>query len=269
MHAGKATSSSRPSYSREPVISYDSIYLKTFWISGILLFVDSMGTFLTLNAKAVVAALVMGAVLLFLGGWPYGVFFFLLMLWFLVLAALVTVAGATYKKKKNLYEKYRSTKNVIANGLWPVIMALLFFLFGLLHYYGLPQLVAFAGFVAAVSAVSSDKFSSEIGVLDGEPRAIFGFKKVKKGTSGGITGLGLLAGLAGSLLVAVMALLVPVSAGALSLFLIIAFSGFAGTVFDSMLGFFEERGVGNKYTSNFFASALASLLCVLLVLAFI
>ncbi len=223
-----------------------------------------MATFLTLNVKATVVALAMGLAMLLLA-WPsYGIFFFLVMLWFLAVSAIVTFAGTTYKKKKGLYEKQRGVKNVIANGLLPLIFVAVFAL-GRAYHYGLLDLFALAGFISAVSAVTADKFSSELGVLDGEPRMIFNFKKVKKGTSGGVTVFGLAMGLFGSIIASVTVFAAPqfgVFIPKYTIFLIVLIAGFLGTVFDSMLGYFEDRGTGNKFTSNFFAAVGASAVCL-------
>jgi uncharacterized protein (TIGR00297 family) len=231
-----------------------------------------MKTFLTLDAKATLVALAMGIVMLLLA-WPaYGLFFFLVMLWFLAISALVTFAGTAYKKKKGLYEKRRGVKNVIANGLLPLIIVIMFAIFRAYHFEIL-ELFAVAGFVSAVSAVSADKFSSELGVLDGEPRMIFNFKRVKKGTSGGVTLFGLLMGFIGSLLASITVLAAPHIAllhmPLLIIFVLALIAGFLGTVFDSMLGYFEEKGMGNKFTSNFFAAVGASVVCVVLLALFI
>lgn len=230
-----------------------------------------MKTFLTLNAKASLVALAMGIAMLLLA-WPsYGMFFFLVMLWFLSISALVTFAGTTYKKKKGLYEKQRGVKNVIANGLLPLILVAMFAIFRLFHS-GTLELFAVAGFMGAVSAVSADKFSSELGVLDGEPRMMFNFKRVKKGTSGGVTAFGLLMGLFGSLLASATVLLAPhiafVVVPRYTIFVLALIAGFVGTVFDSMLGYFEEKGSGNKFTSNFFAAVGSSIVCIALLAFF-
>ena len=223
-----------------------------------------MATFLTLNVKATVVALVMGLAMLLLA-WPsYGIFFFLVMLWFLAVSAIVTFAGTTYKKKKGLYEKQRGVKNVIANGLLPLIFVAVF-AFGRIYHYGMLDLFALAGFISAVSAVTADKFSSELGVLDGEPRMIFNFKKVKKGTSGGVTAFGLAAGFLGSAVASVTIFAAPhlgVFVPKYTVFVVALAAGFLGTVFDSMLGYFEDKGTGNKFTSNFFAAVGASAVCL-------
>ncbi|EQD55638.1 membrane protein containing DUF92, transmembrane [mine drainage metagenome] len=127
----------------------------------------------------------------------------------------------------------------------------------------------FAGFIGAVAAITSDKFSSELGVLDGMPVQLISFKRVKKGVSGGVTAIGLLAGIAGALIIAITPLLVysqAVSAfhvGIAYIILAVLVGGFFGTIFDSLLGYYEENGIGNKYTSNFFASVAGSIVAML------
>lgn len=229
-----------------------------------------MKTFLTLNFKATLLALAMGIAMIVIA-WPdYGLFFFLVMLWFLAISAIVTFAGTSYKKKKGLYEKHRGYKNVIANGLLPFVFVVAF---AILRHYGQGALavLCIAGFISAVSGVTADKFSSELGVLDGEPRAIFGFRKVKKGTSGGVTLFGLAMGLFGSLLASITVLAAPHFAIATvpkyAIFMVAVVAGFLGTVFDSMLGYFEEKGIGNKFSSNFFAALGSSVVCIVALVA--
>ena len=58
-------------------------------------------------------------------------------------------------------------------------------------------------------------------------------KVVEKGTSGGISLIGTLASLTGSAVIAVLASLLT---GNWSIFLLVTFSGLAGSLFDSLLG---------------------------------
>lgn len=227
--------------------------------------------FLTLNINAIVAALAMGIGLIWFGQ-SMGVFFFGVMFWFVLLSAMVTLAGKRFKQNAGLYEKSRGVRNVVANGMWPLIMSALFYaalISGHIHY----ELFAALGFVSSVAAVTSDTFSSELGVLDGQPVMLLTLKKVHKGTSGGVTWLGLVAGFAGSALVAAMMLAVLPELhilglnNALPAFIAVVLGGFAGTLVDSVLGYFEEKGIGNKYTSNFFGSIGGSLICLAVAVA--
>ncbi len=233
--------------------------------------------FLTLDKMGLAVSLIMALALLLLGQ-GLGIFFVAMMIYFLVLSALATWAGKPRKKVLKLYQRDRGVSNVIANGGCPTIIAVIFFLLSnYLHAPGL-ALLAVVGFMGSVAAIMADKFSSELGVLDGMPRLIFTFRKVKRGVSGGVTSLGLAAGLLGSLLIAAGVFLIwdYVSAiggygayGIVVVFLSIAIAGFAGTVIDSMLGYYEEKGLGNKFTSNFLCSVCGAIISVLLALAFV
>ncbi|MCL4411333.1 DUF92 domain-containing protein, partial [Candidatus Marsarchaeota archaeon] len=228
--------------------------------------------FLTLNFKAVVVSLVVGAAMIVFGK-DLGLFFFGEMFFFVVLAAIVTLAGKKFKQNAGLYEKSRGIKNVLANGLWPLVMSAAFYA---TYTTGHSHLALFAalGFIASVGAVTSDTFSSELGVLDGRPVMILGFRKVQKGVSGGVTWLGLAAGFGGALLISAAFVVVLPELSALGLssyilaFIVLTISSFFGTIADSVLGYFEEKGIGSKYTSNFFGSMAGSALCVALAAMF-
>jgi len=53
---------------------------------------------------------------------------------------------------------------------------------------------------------------------------------------------------------------------AVVLILLVTAAGLAGDVIDSIAGYFEERGVGNKYTSNLLCAASGALFGMLLFL---
>lgn len=227
--------------------------------------------FLTLNTYGFIGAVVFGALILFFG-LGMGPYFLILMLYFLALAALVTAIGKRYKKSINQYERFRTIRNVIANGAWPLIMSMAFYFSA--GGGGILQTVTFVGFVSAVAGVAADKFSSEIGIMDGKPLQLVSFKRVKKGVSGGVTALGLGAGLLGAFLISITVFLTKSRLVSNSSLAMVAFAcalvgGFLGTVFDSILGYYESRGLGNKFTSNFFGSALGSVAAMLIFAAII
>jgi uncharacterized protein (TIGR00297 family) len=226
---------------------------------------------LTLDFKGVILALLMGVVLLFLG-MHFGAFFVLAMITFLVLSAIVTYTGIKYKKEHGLGQKPRGVWNVLSNGIPPLIMALLFALAALFGNSSL-ELLAVIGFVASVAAITADKFGSEIGVLNGKPSMIFTSKKVQKGTSGGITALGTFAGILAAFIIALLLFLVAPQLAAIrssygfglkKSLLIITFSGFFGSLVDSFLGYYEEKGIGNKFTSNLACGIFGGLIAMLL-----
>jgi uncharacterized membrane protein len=72
------------------------------------------------------------------------------------------------------------------------------------HYYAWGSDLALVGLVANYAAVAADTFSSELGILSSQtPRLItsLSLRKVARGTNGGVTLWGLVAGLMGSLVI--------------------------------------------------------------------
>ncbi len=232
--------------------------------------------FLTLNDKAVVSSLAVALLMLYLGrGWT-GFVFILVMFYFLVISAAATVTKYRWKKKRGFEQRARGVKNVIANSLGPLIFCAVFYL-GVSLGSNTLAICGFLGFFAAVASVAADKFGSELGVLDGTPVEIFTLKPVKKGVSGGVTAFGLAVGLGAAFLIGLTALpygyyQTGISFGSITglfVMLTIMVSGLFGTITDSMFGYFEERGIGNKYTSNFLCSICGGVLEIFLVLLFI
>ncbi len=226
----------------------------------------------TLNSNGLLIAVLFGILFLVFGGYKTGILFVISMIIFLILSSIVSNIGKIYKKTVNLYEPTRGVKNVLSNGFAPLIMAILFFVFAKNLNTSIFLLI---GFMCTVSAITADKFSSEIGVLDGPPRMIIGFKKVKKGVSGGITLLGVLSGLFASFIISMFYFLyfyfIPniyfTNIFHLSLlFFIVLFSGFLGTIIDSVIGYFETNGIGTKHTTNFIASIVSGFIGIILFL---
>lgn len=228
--------------------------------------------FLTLNWKGTLLAILIAVLLVIFGfGFRgYGTFFVLMMLLFLLLSAIVTRLGRGKKKKEGVYERLRGTNNVLANGLAPLFFAFLYWAATLMNLGTLSYLF-FVGFIAAVASITADKFSSEIGVLDGAPRAIIGFKKTRKGVSGSVTWLGLLAGFIGAIIVSSVvlrfgwSLSFPGSANVYVLaFISCSLAGLGGTIVDSFLGYFESKGIGTKHTTNLLSSLVGGAIGVLI-----
>ncbi|MCL5007536.1 MAG: DUF92 domain-containing protein [Candidatus Marsarchaeota archaeon] len=229
-----------------------------------------MMNFLTLDSAAVGSALVLALAFWFIGG-GYWAFMIVEMFIFLAVSALVTWVGTAYKKRKKLYQKSRTAENVVANGLAPLLFACLIYL-GHLHSISFVEYAGIFGFIGSVAAITADKFSSELGVLDGVPRMIFTFRKCKKGESGGMTAVGLLSGLLGSAIIAatVVPFMLYFGVAAPNLYIGVAAvlaGGFIGTVVDSAFGFFENKGFGTKYTTNFACSIAGGIAVMLILLA--
>jgi len=212
-----------------------------------------MVNFLTLDGKAAVLAVLMGILIVLFGG-TYGVFFLAVMVLFLALSAIVTNVGIGMKKRIKVYEARRGWKNVVANGIIPLIIVILYWYFG----SHMPNPTVFVvAYVASVAGTTADKFASELGVLGETPISIITLKKVKKGVSGGVTVFGTVSSFIGAALIGFSGMAVGFSPVYV---VIIAVSGLFGSIVDSVAGHFEERGIGNKYTSNIFCAIAAALI---------
>ncbi len=88
--------------------------------------------------------------------------------------------------------------------------------------------------VAALAASASDTWATEIGTLyGGTPRSILGWSPVPVGMSGGVTGVGALAAIAGAAFIALVSLALGWSARVAMASVI---GGIAGSTLDSLLG---------------------------------
>lgn len=146
---------------------------------------------------------------------------FLTLIIFFTIGTIATNLRESYKKK---IHGVRTTKNILANMGLPTIFLLL----------GSPLL-----FFAGLSAALADTLSSEFGMLSrSKPRLITTFKTVEAGRNGAVSFLGLLAGLLGSLIIAVVASL---ALNTWEVVPIMVLAGMVGTLFDSLLGATLER----------------------------
>jgi uncharacterized protein (TIGR00297 family) len=152
---------------------------------------------------------------------------------FFVLSSLLSAAGGRSKKQvASVAAKggRRDVWQVLANGGIPGVMLLAWYFYDLDLFYLL--------FIGALAAVTADTWGTEIGMLSRPyPRSILTLRRVPAGTSGGVSALGL----AGSALGAVVLVLVaaasrPAATFGMREFLIVALSGFAGALADSVFG---------------------------------
>ncbi|NPA22433.1 MAG: DUF92 domain-containing protein [Candidatus Micrarchaeota archaeon] len=195
---------------------------------------------LTLDWKGVLGALFIVVLIIGItGDWRY----IAVMVVFLLAAAYVTTIGIAYKKTHGFFEFKRGIKNVISNGLVPVIFAIL----------NMP-----GPFLGAMAAVTADKFASELGIFDKEVWDVVKRKKVDPGRDGGVSKYGLLASLVGAAIIALVGgFLFELP---LEKTLIITLAGFLGSLADSVAGHFEAQGIGTKETSNIIGSLVGALI---------
>ena len=182
-----------------------------------------------LSASGAWAAGISGGLIFGLGGLSWAV---LLLTFFISSSAL---SKAFSQRKMALSEKFskgsqRDWQQVLANGGMGVVLVLLFLLLPGKEW-------SWVAYVGAMAAVNADTWATEVGVLNPTPpRLLTSGKVVERGTSGGVTLLGSLATLLGSLLIGGVAALISPDFSAFMLLLAASFGGVAGSLFDSLLG---------------------------------
>jgi len=180
----------------------------------------SVGTFL-------LATLIFGT-----GGWIWS----LPILIFFVLSSVLSRVGRVHKAQfAPLFEKSscRDIGQVLANGAAAGLVMLVYNFF--------PRPIFYWLFLGALAAVNADTWATEIGVFSKiSPRLITTFQKVTPGTSGGITLLGTLSALLGSLAIALSGWIASPVHFHISLygwsFWIVVAGGFLASLVDSLLG---------------------------------
>jgi len=193
-----------------------------------------------LSERGLYGAIVVGTLTFGLGGWPWG----LLLVAFFATSSFLShyrhadkLAAATHYAKTGR----RDLGQVLANGGLGALLAAWYGLSGRSH------LLLFFAFAGAMAAVNADTWATELGVLSRrKPRLITTGEQVEPGTSGAVSGLGLLASLAGAWLIGFLALAfqvfhgriigVPQSGRLVWLPLVATLGGLAGSAVDSLLG---------------------------------
>ena len=152
-----------------------------------------------LSGNGAVAAVLVGAIVMGLGGWQWAV----LLLAFFISSSTLTRAFRGHKA--GLEEKYskggqRDAGQVLGNGALPA-------LFAGLHAFFPGAAWPWLGFAAALAAVNADTWATELGVLNpGPPRLITHLRRrVEKGSSGAVSPWGTAAALAGAALIGLFA----------------------------------------------------------------
>lgn len=196
------------------------LYVALIYVSLLLTlcFVSYYKSWLSLSG--LVSSFVLGYLVLHWGGFSA----FTVLLFFFLTSSLLTKIN---KKEKNDKDG-RNALQVISNSFTALV-------FLLLSYYTFYKTIFLIAYASALSASLSDTWASEIGALSKkEPVSILNGKRVRKGSSGGVTTLGTLASFFGSLLMGL--LYIGIYKPSIISFVLIAFSGFLGSVIDSFLG---------------------------------
>ena len=179
----------------------------------------------TITPDGIVAAFLTAMTLYALGGVWIGVS----LLVFFVLGSGISKIKNDYKRKAESLQEdsgARNWKQVLANSLPACIIVWIAYLIPDKRFILLP---AFAVF----SAAAADTFSSELGMMSkGKVFNILNGKPMPGGLSGGVSFVGLGAGLIGSALLSTLAIPQFGSQG----FILITILGFFGSILDSIIG---------------------------------
>ena len=187
--------------------------------------------------------------------------------WFLVFLIFFILGGVFTKYKYNYKESLgiaqegiRSYKNVLGNGLVPLLMAL--------GYHFLNP-IFMIGFFGAIATATADTLATEIGETSAnQPRLITNFKSVKPGTNGAISFLGEYSAILGSMIIGSFVYFMDTEPW--TAFFAAVLGGFIGTNFDSLLGAtLEEMGVLTNNTVNFFATLIGAILAIFIHILFV
>ncbi len=174
----------------------------------------------------------------------------ILLLLFLILGTVFTRYKADYKKSIGQVHEKRTARNVVSNGIIPIIMAIC---------------GNYAGFIGAVATATADTLASEIGMTS-SPILITNQEQVKPGTDGGISVLGTVAGLIGALVIGVSAFIVNVCPDITHSIIIAVIAGMVGCFADSLLGAtLERKGILNNEHVNLTATIIGALVGIIII----
>lgn len=212
-----------------------------------------------------------GAVIGFFIGFIIGVFgdisWLIMLLVFLASSFAATKYKYALKKKMGVAESEKGRRtmySVLANGYIPTLIAFLSYQNPYIPYF--EKKIAGIMFLTALCVAASDTLASEIGVLSNRVYLITNFKRVERGTNGGISFLGSVVALATSLYAAVCGwMIISLISDTLpsnSAYIILTFLlGFLGCNIDSVLGAtVEDKTFMNKDRVNLVSIAISSLI---------
>jgi uncharacterized protein (TIGR00297 family) len=185
----------------------------------------------SLSLSGCIAACIVGTLIFGFGSF----YWFGLLLCFFISSSV----WSNFRKRQkgsveDLFEKTgrRDALQVLANGGLATILTVVYYLY--------PSFTWMILYLGILSTVNADTWATEIGVLSSSvPRHILTWQPVAKGTSGGVTWLGLLGSGAGALFIGACGTLLyyfETNTVQSSLGLIGLVSGLIGACFDSILG---------------------------------
>ena len=234
-----------------------------------------------LDLWGTILAFFIGAIIGIFGG----ILWLALLLFFLITSFLATRYKYTFKTERGVQEGKkgeRHFKNVLANGFIPAFIALISF--EDFHFIE-NKWMAEVAFISVIAVAAADTVASELGVMSDKTYLITNPKKrVKPGTSGGISVLGQIWAIMASTYTAVFAwivlFLIPFTfffsddglyhfaspSNSYALIVIPLIVGFVGCQIDSVLGAtLEQKGWLTNEGVNIAATSLGGLLAWMMI----
>ena len=186
---------------------------------------------------------------------------------YLLFGSLVTKIGYKFKRQKGIAEKRggrRGPENVLgsaATGLFFAVMVKLNFA-NLLFYQ--------IGFAASFAAKLADTFGSEIGKRFGENTyLITSFRKVDRGTEGGVSLEGTIASALGAIVMSSTMLTLSIITTNHQ-FVIVSISGFLATISESIIGAkFQEKYKLSNELVNAIQTSIASTIAIFILISYL
>ena len=198
----------------------------------------------SLNVSGFFSAILFGALIYVFGG---------LLLWACLIGFFISSSLLTklHQKKDNeqinVQKKGRNYVQVISNALVATIFSLLYFL--------LEKEIYLIAAVVSIATSNADTWASEIGILSkGKTFSILNFKLLKKGSSGAVSVLGLMASIMGAAFIAFIftvfySFMFTFDILTILIYMfIIIFGGFLGSIVDSFLGLLIQAKYKGKKT---------------------
>ena len=217
----------------EPIIArFDLVQVIIGFMAALILAYVSY-RFNALSWSGALGMIIIGTIVFGLGGLIFAV----PLIFFFISSSLISLIMTPSKRQAMItFDKTgpRDIWQVLANGTVATVCVILYFITG--------EFIWFFPYLAALCEATSDTWATELGTLSKRyPVSITSLKRVKPGRSGGVTIIGTLAAVAGSL----AAMLSGYSAVAIDsglqqfqfkFWLAAVNAGFAGAILDSMMG---------------------------------
>ncbi|AEH60951.1 protein of unknown function DUF92 transmembrane [Methanosalsum zhilinae DSM 4017] len=182
------------------------------------------------DISALISATLLGVLIIVFSN----ILWFVLLLTFFILGGAFTKYRYRYKESIGIAQSkggVRTYDNVFSNSIAALALAISYGIF--------PQhseLIVYA-YLGAVATATGDTLASEIGTTSSsKPRMITNFKVTEPGADGAVSFLGEMAALAGSAIIAILAVAFGLTESILLAIMVTSLSGLLGTNVDSLLG---------------------------------